>query len=236
MSFSNSNNTSAPLDHYFRGGFSVNIVLLTYHKGNLKVLLQEKEEEFIQGELGLLGRLMLANENTDKAVEKLLKKTIGFYDFYKKQLAAFSEVGRHPLGRIVNFTYYGLIPCERFEDSSNTKLKWHDLYATPKLCYDHDNILKSVIKRFRKGLLRHPTVFELLPKEFIISDILKIYELAFLKKLDVPNFRKQIRKSELVRHTGKYLEPGKHQGRKPELYTFDKARYKQIKENVKFNF
>jgi 8-oxo-dGTP diphosphatase len=210
-------------------------VILSYHQGKLKILLQEKEEP-IRGEIGLIGKLMLVNEGTDLALEKLLQGTLGFHDFYKKQLTAFSEVDRHPLGRVVSFAYYGLVPWEHFEQVKSQKLIWHDLYDCPGLCYDHNKILKTVIKRFRKGLLRHPTVFELLSNEFIISDVLKIYEQAFSKKIDSPNFRKQIRKSKLVLPLGKFLDTKRPPGRRPELYVFDKARYKQMKDNVQFNF
>lgn len=236
MSTSSSKKYSIPIEYVFRGGFSVNIAILSYKDGKLKVLLHQKNEDPVKGELGLISKLMLANEGTDKALEKLLKSTLGFYNFYKKQLTAFSQVDRHPLGRVVTFAYYGLVPWEQFGKLNEQGLSWHNLYDEHTLCYDHNQILKMVIKRFRKGLLRHPTVFELLPREFIISDVMKIYEQAFLKKIDSPNFRKQIRRSKLILSTGKYRDSKRHGGRKPELHIFDKARYKQLKENVQFNF
>ncbi len=229
-------NQNITINDFFRGAFSVDIVIFTFHEGQLKVLLQEKNDEPINAELGLIGKLMLPNEDTDKAMKMLLQNTLGFDNFYTKQLIAFSDVGRHPLGRVVTFAYYGLMPWERFDPNFLEGLQWHTLDNIPAMGYDHNQIFKSVMKRFRKGLLRHPTVFELLPKEFILSEVISIYEQAFSTKVDAPNFRKQIRKSTLIHPTGRYRETARHAGRPPELYTFDKAHYNQMKDDVQFNF
>ena len=41
---------------------------------------------------------------------------IGTNEFYKKQLKAFSDVNRHPMGRVISFAYYGLIPFKKFNE------------------------------------------------------------------------------------------------------------------------
>ena len=228
---------SNSIDHFFRGAFSVDIVLITFHSGKLKILLQEKDETLFDQELGLPGKLILPNEDTDKAMDNLLDSLIGKSDFYKKQLRAFSEIGRHPLGRVITFAYYGLIPYEQLQAALPAQLSWHIIDDVPKLIYDHDQILSTVLKRFKKGLLRHPTVFEILPKEFSISDVISIYEQAFAKKLDASNFGKQIKKSELVYSLEKYRENSTNTGRPPKLYSFDKMKYKGVqKDRILFNF
>lgn len=236
MSESNQISPSTQVSNIFSAGLSITIVVFSYHDGKLKILIQKKTEDPIQGELGLPGHLMLVDENTDIALEKLLLSTIGFSDFYKKQLLAFSEVDRHPLGRVISFAHYGLVPWERCAVMEDKNFFWMDLSEVPKLCYDHDEILKSVMKRFRKGLQRHPNVFELLPKEFIISDIIKIYEQVFSSKSDISNFRKKLRKSDLILPTGKFFDKENLTGRRPELYWFDKANYKKNRDKIQFQF
>lgn len=232
----NSSNQNITIDDFFKGAFSVDIVIFTFHEGQLKILLQEKDEVPFKNELGLIGKLMLPNEDTDVVLKKLMQNTLGFNDFYSKELTAFSDVGRHPLGRVVTFAYYGLLPWERFDPTVSDRLKWHNLDNIPALSYDHNQILNAVVKRFRKGLLRHPTVFELLSSEFVLSDVISVYEKAFGKKVDASNFRKQIRKSALIKPTGKFYKESHHTGRPPELYTFDKEHYGQLKDSVQFNF
>jgi len=232
----NSSSQTISINDFFRGAFSVDIVIFTFHDGQLKVLLQEKDEVPFTNELGLIGKLMLPNEDADEVMKKLMLTTLGFNDFYSKELTAFSDVGRHPLGRVVTFAYYGLLPWERFDPTFSNRLAWHTMDQIPVLSYDHNQILNAVVKRFRKGLLRHPTVFELLSHEFTLADVIAVYEQAFGKKVDAPNFRKQIRKSALIKPTGKYLKKTNYSGRPPELYTFDKKQYGQLKDRVQFNF
>lgn len=225
------------VDYFFRGAFSIDIVIISYYSKNLYILLQQKEEAPFQGKLGLPGKLILPNEDTDLALDNFLIQLIGINNFYKKQLNAFSEIGRHPLGRVVSFSYYGLIPFEQLSQSLSSKLSWHKLNAIPTLCYDHNHILNQILIRFRKGLLRHPIVFEFLPKEFTIPDIIQIYEQAFAQKVDASNFGKQIKNSKLIHPLGKFRKDSHHYGRPAKLYQFNKAAYKKRKKDrIQFNF
>lgn len=237
MSGTNKPNSSTPLEHFFRGAFSVDLALFTFHEGKVKILLQEKEEDPYKDQLGLPGNLILPNEDTDAAINNLSLKLLNKTDFYKKQLRAFTEVGRHPLGRVITIIYYGLIPYERLPNELSDNLSWHEIDKIPALSYDHNYIVKTVTGRFRKGLLRHPTAFELLPSEFIISDLIRIYEHAFGKKVDAPNFRKQIKRSKLIKALGKYEDSKNKIGKPSQLFCFDKASYLgHKKDNVQFNF
>ncbi|MEM9022112.1 MAG: hypothetical protein AAGB22_00125 [Bacteroidota bacterium] len=226
-----------PGDLIFRAGFSVDIVLLTYHSKTLQVLLERKKVIPVQDQWGLPGSLIMHNQETDQCMDALLLNCIGTTDLYKKQLQAFSQVDRHPLGRVITFAYYGLIAHERVTLNRQDDLRWCPLHEARHLSYDHDLILKRVLYRFRKGLLRHPIVFELLPAEFIISDIIKLYELAFGKQLDGPNFRGRLRRSRLIAPLGKYWHPPGSIGRPAELYTFQREKYHgQSNERIQFNF
>lgn len=232
------NHIATPIDHFFRGAFSVDIVLISFCKGKLKVLLQEKDEPPFQNELGLLGKLILPNEDTDKALNDLLYSNLGTSKFYKKQLRAFSEVGRHPLGRVITFAYYGLVPFHLIENiPPSSGLSWHLIDSIPKLSYDHNKILNKVLGRFKKGLLRHPTVFEMLSEEFTISDIISIYEQAFAQKVDASNFSKQVKNSETILPLNKFRLEKRNTGRPPQLYSFNKEKYQRhFKDKIKFNF
>ena len=79
-----------PVDHFFRGAFSIDMVLITFTGNELKVLLQEKVDPPHEGELGLPGKLILPNEDTDRAMNNFMIDLIGTNEFYKKQLKAFA--------------------------------------------------------------------------------------------------------------------------------------------------
>jgi len=220
--------------HFFRGAYSVNIGLITFKSGKLFLLLQQKEEYPSQNEIGLPGKIILPNEETEAALKKLMLELLGTNDFYRKQLNAFTAVNRHPLGRVACFSYYGLIPFQNIQKPLSSKLSWEPLNNIPNLCYDHNQIVEMILNRFRKGLLRHPRVFEFLPDQFTITDIITIYEQAFSTKIDASNFGKQILKSDLVMPTGAYR---KDSGRPAKLYEFNKSAYiKKPKDKMHFNF
>ena len=164
----------------------------------LQILLQTKRDVPFEGELGLPGKLILPNEDNNAALREMMRKHIGTDDFYRKELKTFSALDRHPLGRIITFAYYGLIPFERLEGALGKDLHWCPIRELPSLCADHNEIVKQVFWRFRKGLLRHPLVFQLLPSKFALSEIIAIYEQAFGEKMDKPNFRKKVLNSGLM--------------------------------------
>lgn len=226
-----------PLDYFFRGAFSIDIAIFTFDDGIIKVLLQEKDEEPYSGKWGLMGKLILPNEETNVALDNFLLAQIGTADFYKKQLRAFDQVNRHPLGRVMTIAYYGLVAPATIDISGNSKLKWFAISAVPELSFDHSQIFTFILYRLKKGLLRHPNVFELLPEEFTIPEIIAIYEQAFETKLDRPNFSRDIKASELVKPLYKHRKHGRQNGRPPQLYTFDKKKYKRhLADHIKFNF
>jgi 8-oxo-dGTP diphosphatase len=225
------------LDQYFRGAFSIDLALITFKEGKLKVLLEKKNEEPFVGEFGLPGKLIMPNEDTDKAFDRFALARIGTADFYHKQLGAFSSTDRHPLGRVVTFAYYGLIAEEALVSELPNDLSWCNLYEIPKLSYDHNEIMRLIHDRFKKGLTRHPTVFDILPKYFVLSDMHAIYEQAFAQKIDVPNFRKQVLNSGLVSKTEHKRTAHNHMGRPAQFYAFNEGRFQGSKEEkAKFNF
>jgi len=225
------------LDHFFRGAFSIDMVLITFHNQKLKILLQEKKDLPGGKQLGLPGKLILPNEDTDEAIDNLMVSILGNAEFYKKQLRAFSELDRHPLGRIITFAYYGLIPFKKIDKNIFEELHWADFDNMPKLSLDHNHILNEVFKRFKKGLNRHPLVFQLLPEKFILSDITTIYEKAFNQKLDLPNFRKRILNGGLVAPSGEFKKSEKGYGRPAELYMQSNITQKApVRNQIHFQF
>ncbi len=223
------------LDRFFRGAFSVDILLITYHDKKLKILLQQKKEIPFQNEWGLPGELISPNEDADKAMENLMTSLVGQSDFYRKQLNTFSDIDRHPFGRIVTFAYYGLIPSERLNQKLSSELKWCEISKLPELTLDHNHIVKKVLQRFRKGLLSRPIVFHTLPDKFILSDIIGVYEQALNETFDVRNFRKKILSSGIISPLGEFRKSKSHGGRPAELYELNTTKKKIAKDRIRFD-
>lgn len=224
------------ISHFFRAAFSIDIGLFTYHDGQVKVLLDKKSEGPFTGQHGLLGKLILPNEDVRQAMDSMLLDRLGKNDFYIKELRTFSAVDRHPFGRIITFAFYGLLPFEQLGDTPGEGLSWYSVEDTPDLCADHGTILKNLKWRFRKGLLRHPIVFEVLPKLFTLLDVINVYEALFEQKVDKPNFRKKLLASALLKASGEYRDSAKTNGRPAELFSLSFSPEKESRDKVQFNF
>jgi 8-oxo-dGTP diphosphatase len=230
-------NYTSSMDHFFRGAFSIDLALFRFRAGNLELLLQEKEEVIDGLQLGLPGALILPDEDTKAAVADLSEQLIGRTDFYHEQLSAFSELHRHPLGRVITIAYYGLISNEKLLEKLGDDLRWYPMNQIPKLSYDHNQILESAISRFKEDLLNQPIVAELLPKEFILADIISIYEQAFQRTLNQSNFRKSLKRSKLLVPSGRKMSAGENIGRPAELYSFANLDFTEKDPDViSFNF
>ena len=223
-------------DLFFQAAFSIDLALFTYTENKVKILLQGKDE-FREGQkIGLVGKLIHPTEDIPKVLKELSSDTFDQDEFYFKQLRAFTELGRHPLGRVITIAYYGLIPFEKVRLDPMSNAQWYDIDRIPELSYDHNKIVQVAKHRFRKGLLRHPTVFEMLPEQFILRDIINVYEHAFEQEIDAPNFRRQLRESGLLEPCGFLPSMDGRMGRRPQLFKYLRNRYETQRKEVKIGF
>ena len=68
--------------------------------------------------------------------------------------------------------------------------------------FDHFQIIQKAIERLQSKILYMDIVFNLLPKEFTLTQMQNIYETILGKKDTAANFRRKI--SHLVQETDKY--------------------------------
>lgn len=82
-------------------------------------------------------------------------------------------------------------------DFSKEDGKWIGNSLTEdKLAFDHAMILNTAIDRMRNKVFYTNIAFNLLPEEFTLSELRKVYEVILGKELEQSNFRKKI--SDLV--------------------------------------
>lgn len=73
----------------------------------------------------------------------------------------------------------------------------------PKLAFDHKEIINYAIKRLQRKLEYTNIAQYLLPKDFPLTDLQKVYETVLAKTFDVRNFRKKITQLDIIKETGK---------------------------------
>ena len=204
---------------------TVDIVIFTIKDNDLQVLLVKRKYPPFEGMWAIPGGFVLEKESLENAARRELQEETGVSDVYLEQLYTFGNPDRDPRGRIVTVSYFALI------DWKNTKLKattdveeaqWFSIYDLPDLAFDHKDILEYALKRLRYKLEYTTVGFQLLPKEFTLTDIQRVYEIILNKTLDKRNFRKKILSLSLLEPIGE-SKKGSH--RPAQLYTFKKKEY-----------
>lgn len=213
-----------------RLGVAVDVVVFTVVDGHLEVLLTRRPTEPFEGEWALPGGFMRMNESADDAAARELEAKAGLSDVFLEQLYTFSAPQRDPRNRVVSIAYYALVAQGRLTNREGTRdPHWFRLWTeedrlhvgTPgaenHLAFDHQEILRTAVERIRGKLDYAPIGFQLLPKQFTLTDIQTVYEAILGHPIDKRNFRTKLLRSGLVRELDEFRK-GPH--RPARLYEF----------------
>lgn len=200
---------------------AVDIVVFTFIKNKLSILLIRRGVKPFKGQWALPGGRVNKNEPLENAAGRELKEETGVSDIYLEQLYTFGAPFRDPRGRIISVAYFALISdLPQLKPSTDAAAaKWFSVKGLPRLLgFDHDEIIAYALKRLRWKLEYTNIASKLLPRYFTISELQKVYEIILGKKLDKRNFQKKIFSLNLIKPIGK-----KRQGvpyRPPQLWRF----------------
>lgn len=86
------------------------------------------------------------------------------------------------------------------------------------MMYDHRRILATAVSRLRGKMKYRPVVFELMPAQFTLLELLRTVEALSGVRLHKQNFRRLVEGQGLVEGTGKFTRPSR--GRPAELFRF----------------
>ena len=109
--------------------------------------------------------------------------------------------------------------------SLSLQAKWFPVDKVTRLAFDHKEILATGLERLRGKLSYAPIGIELLPEEFTIPELQKVYEAILGRPLDRGNFRQTIFKTGLLIEINE-RESGVLGGRPAKVYRFDTKAYK----------
>lgn len=213
-------------DHY---PISVDSVIFGYTEGELKVALIERKKNPFIGMWAIPGGFMEGNETVEETALRELKEETGIQDVYLEQFHVFNKPGRDPRGPTITIALFALInsdQCHLIASEDAAKAKWWPAYEIPPLAFDHNEIYAKALEALRSALRTRPLAFELLPKEFPLSNLQDLYEQVFGIKLDKRNFRKKLAKMDFLKTSGNKTIGGR---RRPALlYSYDPERYSQF--------
>ena len=218
-----------------RPSLAVDVAILTVLDDAVHVLLVERTKPPAKGRWALPGGFVRIDESLAGAVERVLERETGLRDLYTAQLATFGEVGRDPRGRVVTVAHYALVPAGRIVETVGARagctlarvvpgaaapdaLVVHAATGEAGLAFDHDRIVAAAVERVRGRLWYAPVAFELVPDEFTLLDLQRVYEAILGRPLDKNAFRRRILASGLVAPLGRRREGLR--ARPAELFRF----------------
>lgn len=174
---------------------------------SLKVLLVKRDVYPYKDCYSLPGEFISPEETLEDTLERTLKAKTGLKDIYSEQLYTFGEINRDPRMRIISCAYISLIDVGKAKING---AEWFDIEEVKKipLAFDHNLIVEEAIKRMRGKLNYTDIVFNMMPKEFTISQLQEVYEIILGEKLLAPAFRRTI--ADKIVDTGKMTSNAGH--------------------------
>ena len=210
---------------------TVDIVIFTIRQGRLHVLLVRRGAPPFQGRWAIPGGFVREEEALEEAAVRELREETGVKDLYLEQLYSFGDPKRDPRGRVVTVAYFALIASDQVPLEAGTDADaaaWFPMEALPPLAFDHGAILKYSHERLRNKLEYTTVGFQLLPKEFTLTELQKVYEAILSRPLDKRNFRRKVELLDILRPSGRMRRGGLQ--RPARLYTFAAARFEKLKD------
>ncbi|MEM9930349.1 MAG: NUDIX domain-containing protein [Bacteroidota bacterium] len=187
----------------------------------LRILLVRRAVEPFKGAWALPGGVMQPNETLEDTAIHLLRTLVNVENVKIRQVKTYSGLYRHPIRRVVTTSYFALVSPEDHNPVAREhldKVMWCPLEELPELGFDHLTIVQDAHKALKEALRRQPLAFQLLPENYTLKEVQKVYESIIGEDLDRRNFRRKIMAYGFLINTEE-KKPGVKGG--PELYRTD---------------
>lgn len=209
---------------YKNQGIHVISSIFTIENGITKVLLIKRKNNPYKDKWALVGGALYNNETIIEGMQREIFEKTGLKDVSLYQYGVFDEIGKTPSidMRMIAVGYLGLIDSSKVDilkESTNTKdYDWVDISLVPDLAFTHNEMLNDAIEKLKELIINSDILKVLLPKEFTMPELQKIFEGILSKTYDRRNFRKKILSLGIVDDINKEISIN---GNKPsKLYRF----------------
>ena len=155
------------------------------------------------------------------ATRKLKDKT-GLASPYLEQLGSWGSSARDPRGWSATHAYFALVPEAAGQLAPDAE--WFPLHGgkvKPKLAFDHGDILAAAVARLRNKVEYTSLPAYLMPSEFTLPDLQRVYEIVLDRPLEKSAFRTRILAADMIEPTER-MRRGPN--RPAQLYRLKKGR------------
>ena len=218
---------------YPHAAVTTDCVIFGFDDNGLKVLLIERGIEPFLGKWALPGGFLRMNESVEECAARELREETGLECKRLEQLKVFSEVNRDPRERVVTIAFLAIVKVTDVKGGDDAKnAQWFSLDAIPELAFDHADILEEALKQLKVRICFDSICFDLLPEEFTMPQLQRLYETILGVEFDRRNFKKKMLKLGIVEPSEK-REKGTP-SRIPSKYKFNPEAYGEMKNQKEF--
>lgn len=188
---------------------TVDLAIFSIQEDTLRVLLVQRPsgpDEPFPGLWALPGGFIDVELDADLescALRKLREKT-GITAPYLEQVGSWGSKDRDPRGWSVSHVYFALIPADNraLTPGGNARdVKWAVIEGArvhDKLAFDHAELLREAITRLRSKVEYTSLPAFLMPAEFTLTELQRVYEIALGRTLEKKAFRTRILATDLL--------------------------------------
>jgi 8-oxo-dGTP diphosphatase len=203
-------------------GLTADPVVFTLLGGRLSVLLARRLEEPQRGMFALPGGFVGVDESPEQTAERKLREKTGVGSVHLEQLRTYAHPDRDPRGWLPSIAFMALVAPEALpaEGPPGREASWHPVDALPPLALDHERIVDDGLWRLRARVADKFWFVRvgggLLPEEFTLAQVQRLYEALRGEPVDPANFRRDVRATGLLAATGEQRSDGP--GRPARVY------------------
>lgn len=131
--------------------------------------------------------------------------------------------------RFITTGYFALADIDKVfpkPDAMSVKCEWKAVNDLPRLVLDHEMVIQKGLEHLQMLLNYLPISISLLPKEFTMQDLQKLYETILKKTFERSNFQKRMLKLGVFIRLEKKMTGARNKA--PYLYCFDKEKYEDL--------
>jgi 8-oxo-dGTP diphosphatase len=209
--------TPSPRASPRRFSHSIDVVLFTPRGRQLAVLCVRAADLRAREHWQLPSDWTASDESLEATARRVVREACGLDPAWIEQVGAFADGLAHPADAELSVAFAAVIPSST-DDRTRGEHAWFSVAEPPLLPARHRAILDAALAAVRTRVDYAPIAFRLLPPQFTLSELQRMYELLLGRRLHKASFRRALAAARLVEATDEWRSEGR--GRPAQYHRF----------------